>query len=429
MNYTEFLDYIYKRHSGNVKLGLERVYNILNEMENPNLKLKGIHVGGTNGKGSTVAISEAILSEHGFTTGMNTSPHLVDYRERIRVNGKNIELDTLIELYKKWENVFEKYEASFFEITTSMAFRHFLDEQVDTALFEVGLGGRLDGTRPFESDITVITSIGIDHPKSLGDTLEKIAFEKSGILKEGKPLVLGQLPDEAVKVIRKEARKLSVPIYEFADKFSVNNIRCDQTGTHFDYSFPEFNLELNDLTVNLIGEHQARNASNALTACALYFKARNRKIDPEKIRSALQKVNWQGRMQILAKNPTVIIDGAHNEEGINVTVKNINAVFGKKVYAVLAILRDKNLTDMIKTLCSVAKKVYISKNKSNRAAEIEDQLEAVKTTKTPYSVSFDVIEAFKKAYAEAKPDDVILITGSLYTISEIIAEKDKLFHA
>jgi dihydrofolate synthase/folylpolyglutamate synthase len=398
-------------------------------MENPNHKLHGIHIGGTNGKGSTCAMCEAILQEHEYTTGLNTSPHLVDYRERIRVNGENIDLDTLIELYKKWENVFEEYEASFFEITTTMAFRHFMDKQVDTAIFEVGLGGRLDGTRPFESDVTVISSIGIDHPKSLGDTIEKIAFEKSGILKVAKPLVLGDLPPNAVKVIKDEASKLSVPVYEFGDSFVVNNIKCDKNGTHFDYALPELNIELNNVTVNLLGEHQARNAANAITACILYFKARERELDFNKLRSALAKVNWQGRMQILSQDPTIIIDGAHNDEGINALVKNVNSIFGKKVYVVLAILRDKNLTEMIKRLCTISEKVYISKNKSKRAAEIEDQLEAVQVTNTPHSVSFDVIEALEQARSEVSKDDIILITGSLYTISEVIAVKDKLFNA
>ena len=187
MKYQEFLDYIYKRHSGNVKLGLERMENILRAMDNPNLKLDGIHIAGTNGKGSTAAMCEALSIEHGIKTGMNTSPHLVDYRERIRIDGNNIKLATLIEIYKKWEKVLEENEASFFEITTSMAFYHFMDAEVGNAIFEVGLGGRLDGTNPFVPDVSVITTISYDHPKSLGDSVEKIAFEKAGIIKENIP--------------------------------------------------------------------------------------------------------------------------------------------------------------------------------------------------------------------------------------------------
>ncbi|MDO9578221.1 MAG: bifunctional tetrahydrofolate synthase/dihydrofolate synthase, partial [Candidatus Cloacimonadales bacterium] len=156
MNYQEFLDYIYQRHSGNVKLGLDRMLNILVEMDQPNLKLAGIHVAGTNGKGSVAAMCEALCLAHGLSTGMNTSPHLVDYRERFRLNGKNISLEELIENYKKWESVLEANEASFFEITTALAFYIFQKRKVDAAIFEVGLGGRLDGTNPFASTVSVI---------------------------------------------------------------------------------------------------------------------------------------------------------------------------------------------------------------------------------------------------------------------------------
>jgi len=203
MEYQEFLDYIYQRHSGNVKLGLERIENILKAMGSPNKKIKGIHIAGTNGKGSTAAMCEALSIQHGIKTGLNTSPHLVDYRERIRLNGDNIELDELISTYKKWETVLEENEASFFEITTAMAFDIFHSNNIDNAIFEVGLGGRLDGTNPFASTVTVITTISYDHTKSLGDTIEKIAFEKAGIIKANTPVVLGEMPVEASDVIKK----------------------------------------------------------------------------------------------------------------------------------------------------------------------------------------------------------------------------------
>jgi dihydrofolate synthase/folylpolyglutamate synthase len=190
MEYQEFLDYIYQRHSGNVKLGLERMQRILRSMDSPNDKLEGIHIAGTNGKGSTAAMCEALSLQYGLKTGLNTSPHLVDYRERIRVNGKNIELDELISTYKKWESVLEENEASFFEITTAMAFDIFHSNKVDNAIFEVGLGGRLVGTNPFVSTVSMITTISYDHTKSLGDSIEKIAFEKAGIIKINTPVVL-----------------------------------------------------------------------------------------------------------------------------------------------------------------------------------------------------------------------------------------------
>ena len=422
MEYQEFLDYIYQRHSGNVKLGLERIEIILKAMGSPNKKLKGIHIAGTNGKGSTAAMCEALSMQHGMKTGLNTSPHLVDYRERIRLNGKNIDLDELISTYKKWETVLEENEASFFEITTAMAFDIFHSNNINNAIFEVGLGGRLDGTNPFASTVTVITTISYDHTKSLGDTIEKIAFEKAGIIKVNTPVVLGEMPVEASDVIKRRAKELNAPVLEYGENFSISNIKINELGTSFDYHSPQF--KLNSVRVNLLGKHQAYNAALAITAFIIFLQKTGKKFDKQKIYSALSKVDWQGRMQIISSSPTVIIDGAHNEEGIKALKDNLIEIFpNKKIYFVLAILRDKKLETIIKDICSVSHKIYITKNKSNRAAEIEDQVKFVKLYNKPYEVYEDVITAMKKAMSDADEDDIVMISGSLYTISEVIKDK------
>ncbi len=426
MKYQEFLDYIYKRHSGNVKLGLDRIHNILKSMDLPNEKLKGIHIAGTNGKGSTAAMCEALSMQYGMKTGLNTSPHLVDYRERIRLNGNNIELNELISTYKKWESVLEENEASFFEITTAMAFDIFHSNNVDNAIFEVGLGGRLDGTNPFASTVTIITTISYDHTKSLGDSIEKIAYEKAGIIKENTPVILGKITEQAAKVIRKRAEELSAPVFEYGKDFSISNIKINELGTSFDYHSPQFSMK--NITVNLLGKHQAYNAATAITAFITFLQRTGRKLDKQKIYDALSKVNWQGRMQIISSHPTVIIDGAHNEEGIKSLKNNLIEIFpNKKIYFVLAILRDKNLETIIKDICSISHKVYISKNKSNRAAEIEDQVKFVKLYNQPFEVYEDVITAVKKAMLDADANDIVMISGSLYTISEVIKEKASIF--
>jgi len=425
MEYQEFLDYIYQRHSGNVKLGLERIENILKAMGSPNKKLQGIHIAGTNGKGSTAAMCEALSIQHGIKTGLNTSPHLVDYRERIRLNGDNIELDELISTYKKWETVLEENEASFFEITTAMAFDIFHSNNIDNAIFEVGLGGRLDGTNPFASTVTVITTISYDHTKSLGDTIEKIAFEKAGIIKANTPVVLGEMPVEASDVIKRRAKALNAPVLEYGKNFSISNIKINELGTSFDYHSPQF--ELNSVKVNLLGKHQAYNAALAITAFIMFLQKTGKIFDKQKMYSALSKVDWQGRMQIISSSPTVIIDGAHNEEGIKALKDNLIEIFpNKKIYFVLAILRDKKLETIIKDICSVSHKIYITKNKSNRAAEIEDQVKFVKLYNKPYEVYEDVITAMKKAMSDADEDDVVMISGSLYTISEVIKDKTSI---
>ncbi|MBT5421148.1 MAG: bifunctional folylpolyglutamate synthase/dihydrofolate synthase [Candidatus Cloacimonetes bacterium] len=427
MKYQEFLDYIFQRHSGNVKLGLDRMQNILKSMGSPNKNLLGIHIAGTNGKGSTAAMCEALSIQYGMKTGLNTSPHLVDYRERIRLNGINIELEELISTYKKWESVLEENEASFFEITTAMAFDIFYANKLDNAIFEVGLGGRLDGTNPFASTVSVITTISFDHTKSLGDTIEKIAFEKAGIIKKNTPLILGNITEEAKKVIKKRASKFNAPILEYGRDFSISNIRVNELGTSFNYQSHELNLE--NITVNLLGKHQACNAATAISAFIMFLHKTNRKINEQKIYDALANVNWQGRMQIISQKPIVIIDGAHNEEGIRALRDNLTEIFpNKKIYFVLAILRDKNLGNIIKNICSVSYKIYITKNKSARAAEIEDQVRFVKLHDKPFEIHEDVTAATKKAISDANEDDIVMISGSLYTISEVIKEKTSIIN-
>jgi dihydrofolate synthase / folylpolyglutamate synthase len=425
MNYKEFLDYIYLRHSGNVKLGLDRMNNILSAMAKPNLKLHGIHIGGTNGKGSTAAICESLALNHSLSSGLNTSPHLIDYRERIRFNGKNITFKKLLEIYRKWEHILEKYEASFFEITTALAFCYFWEQQVDCAVFEVGLGGRLDGTNPFASTVSVITTVSYDHTKSLGNTIAKIAGEKAGIIKSAVPVVLGKMSPYAARKIIEHSHNKRAPVYLFGKDFTVSNIMVDAEGTTFDYTSPK--LHLKNLTVNLLGRHQAVNAATAITAFNLFQEKTGRMIQENSIRKALRKVNWQGRLQILRHNPLVLIDGAHNEEGIKTLTTSLRKLFpGKTIRFVMAILRDKNLKNIIAEICSISHKIYISKNKSARAAEIAIQENYVKRSKIDYEIIHDVVEAAQKAVKDSAENDIVVISGSLYTISEVLQEKEQL---
>jgi len=425
MNYQQFLDYVYQRHSGNVKLGLDRMLSILKEMGNPNLKMQGFHVAGTNGKGSTSAMLEALCRAYELTTGLNTSPHLVDYRERIRVNKNDIKLEQLIALYKKWEDVFENNEASFFEITTAMAFSHFYEEKVDTAVFEVGLGGRLDGTNPFKSSVGIITSVSYDHTKSLGSELSQIAYEKAGIIKENTPFAVGKMDEEARDVVLRIAEERNAPILLFDRDFKIENIHTDAEGTHFDYISDDVTIK--QINTNLIGVHQASNAALAITAFITYLKQRDIVLNEELIRKALNNVIWQGRMQMIGREPYTFLDGAHNEEGVESLVQTIKQLFpDKKIIIVLAILRDKNLENIIKNICSISDKIFISKNQSTRAAELTEQADYVEKAGGNYEIIENVVDAFKQARKDANVDDVIIISGSLYTISEILKEKENL---
>lgn len=429
MDYKSFLEHIYLRHSANVKLGLDRMHDILQKMDNPEKKLKGIHVAGTNGKGSTSAICEALLFKHGHKTGLNTSPHLIDYTERFRINTIVITSDELMDLYHQYEKHFEDSEASFFEITTALAFQLFVDRNVDSAVIEVGLGGRLDGTNPFNSSVSVITSIAIDHPKSLGDTVEKIAYEKAGIIKSGKPVVIGDLQKNALDVVINHANSLNSKSYLINRDFYVENVRLTAEGTCFDYRFPECNLNLYDLNLNLLGLHQANNAGLALTACCLYLNSINQRFNEDFFRDALKTVNWPGRIQILSRKPLVVIDGAHNEEGVSTLIKSLKKIFPDYRYHFLvAILRDKKLDNMIKEICTVAEDIYISKNHSDRAADIQEQVDVAIGCNTKYFADDDIVESAKKCLSTLQDEkEMMVITGSLYTIAEILKIKDQLF--
>jgi len=420
MKYNEFLEYIYKRYSGNVKLGLDRITGILQEMDNPQDSLQGIHVGGTNGKGSTCAACEALLLEHGLHTGLNTSPHLIDYCERFRINRQNVSFERILDIFHRYEALFEQWDASFFEITTAIAFQLFKEEQVKAAVIEVGLGGRLDATNLFTPQVSAITTIGLDHTKTLGETLELIAFEKAGIIKPKVPVVLGRIDASPLEVILKQADLMEAPIFLIGRDFFVADVVSSAQGVRFDYRFGDFQMK--EIQSNLLGRHQATNMSIALTAFLLYCRATGITPREDLIRSALGKVLWMGRMQLLQSKPTVIVDGAHNLQGVEVFVSNLQELFpGRKLRFVVSILADKDYQAMLSSMSSLAEVFYISKNESERAAEIEVQAAVVRELGINCKTAPTVREAFLQARAEAAPEDVIIGAGSLYTVAEILS--------
>ncbi len=423
--YQNFLDNIYNRFSANVKYGLERIISVLREMNNPEASLQGIHVAGTNGKGSTAAMCEAIALADKKITGLNTSPHLVDYRERFRLNGKQISIPEIISNYGKWRHVFDKWEASFFEITTAMAFDLFNENKVETSIFEVGLGGRLDGTNPFNSTVTIITSISLDHRKTLGDTIEKIAYEKAGIIKAKVPVVVGKLIPQALDVIKETAKSKEAPLYYYDRDYSVENVVFNNQGTTYDLIIKSEDIPLpgviRGVQTNMVGQHQARNSALSIIAYSIFKQYLKESLDLQLILQGLKNVDWKGRMQIISSKPMSIIDCAHNEEGIENLVVNLSLLYPDKKYIfVVAILRDKDFAKMIQSMSSIASKIYIAKNSSERAADPDEQSAIVNNMGVPCSIGSSVEDAYYKALDEASANDIIIVTGSIYTVSELI---------
>ena len=419
MNYTEFLGYIYQRYSGNVKLGLDRIEGILADIGSPQNTLQGIHVAGTNGKGSVCASCEALALAHGLRTGLNTSPHLIDYCERFRIDGQNAVFSDVLALFHRYEAVFTKWDASFFEITTAIAFQMLAERKVQTAIIEVGLGGRLDATNLFTPEVSVITTIGLDHIKTLGNTVELIAFEKAGIVKPDVPVVLGKIDESPMQVILEQAKTQNAEVIRFGVDYNIGSIGLTQTGTSFDYKFKQY--EFNKLQSNLLGLHQAVNISTALTAFLVYCEKVNIVPDEQLIRFGLRNINWMGRVQLLQSNPIVIVDGAHNLQGVQTFAENLKALFpNRKLLMVISILADKDYKHMLSAFAPLAKCFYISKNESDRAAEIDVQTRVVKALGCEFKTAPTVREAYALALSDAAADDVVIGAGSLYTVAEII---------
>lgn len=421
MQYQEFLDHIYQKYSGNVKLELDRMRNLLSDMNEPQNAIKGFHIAGTNGKGSVCATLEALCLAHGLSTGLNTSPHLIDYTERFRVNGKDLEFTRILDCFHRFEALFEKWDASFFEISTAIAFQLFAEAKLDCNIIEVGLGGRLDATNLFTPSVTAITSIGLDHIKTLGGTVELIAAEKAGIIKPGVPLVLGYIDPSPLSIIEAIAKERSAHVYLIGRDFEVEPIRQSIDGICFNFCWDD--IVYPNLRANLIGVHQSANLCVALAAFILHSRKHGITVNDELVRSALEHINWQGRMQVLSRSPVIILDGAHNVQGVQALIRTLDSIYPDvKVRFLISILADKDYSEMISLFCSKASHIYIAQNQSDRAATAADQAKQVDKHGVTYTIADSVAQALNLAIGDMSPEDVLICGGSLYTVGEVLQE-------
>lgn len=422
MTYEQFLQEIYIKKAGKAKLTLARIKNFLAATGNPQQKLNGINIAGTNGKGSTCAALESILTAHGFKTGLNTSPHLVNYNERFRINKKNELPSVLKSYYEKYHNLHTKFNTTYFEISTSIAFQLFLDKNTDYAIMEVGMGGRLDATKLVNSVVTAITNIDFDHTKALGNTIPKIAHEKAGILKKDVPVVLGKMNPLARKVLTAAAKAKNCPILDYEDEIKIKNVELMKNGCSYDISLPRYQINYKNLFCNLVGKHQIYNSAQALLIVANLAARFGWELKEKKVFEGMKTVIWQGRMQEIGKNPTILLDGAHNPGGIDQLVYSLKNIYEyKKLYIVVAILYDKDFKRMIKGLSSIADRFIVCKSHADRAAQINDLEAEVKKYTADYIIEEDIKSALQKARNLAEHDDLICVTGSLYTIGEVLA--------
>ena len=381
------LNELYKRESSKIKLGLKNIRTLLGKIGNPEKSLKCIHVAGTNGKGSVCAMLFYILREAEYNVGLYTSPHLKKFNERIRANDKMISDHEIAEYYLKLKPFITNQ--SFFEITTAMAFIYFKKENVDFVILEVGLGGRLDATNVVVPLISVITNVSMEHTDILGKTVEKIAFEKAGIIKENVPVVTG-CTGKSLEAVRKISAEKGSRLFS-AKKY------------------PRVNFK------HLLGKYQQTNKDIALTAIDILKKNRVINIEDNKIISGIQKTKWPGRLQFLEKN--VLVDCAHNPEGISALVKELRNFKYKRLIMVLGFSQDKNIEEMAKIVKLYGDFFIITKSNNKKAANPRMINQHIQQNSM-------IVENPKKALAYAKKvakrNDLILVTGSIYVIGDII---------
>ena len=424
MTYKESMDYISSVGRFGSNYGLERTFRLLELLGSPHEKIKFIHVAGTNGKGSTTAMITKILRGLGYKVGMYTSPYLEEFEERIQIDGQNINKDTLVNLLEEVKIAISKvieegYEhPTEFEIITALMFLHFYNEKVDYGVIEVGLGGRLDSTNVLTPKVSVITSISLDHMNILGDNLKDIAKEKAGIIKAGVPVILYPQEKEVEEVIVKVAKEKNSKVY-FIKKETARLININYEDL---YQNVEIESYKNKYTIKLplLGEHQILNLNVALNTIEVLCEQEKAKLDKILVKKSLKDVKWIGRLEVLGMKPTIVIDGAHNIDGIKALRKNIEKYFKyNKIYLLLGILADKQVKEMIEEIAEVAEKIYALTPHSERAELSED----LKNEILKYNSNTIALESYEEAFLlalkEAKEEDLILISGSLYMIGDM----------
>lgn len=405
MNYQETINWMFKQlpmyqlqGASAYKKDLTNAYLLANHLGNPEKNLKCIHVAGTNGKGSTSHMLASIFQEAGYTVGLYTSPHLKDYRERIKIDGEEISEDFVCEFINKNKAFFEANDMSFFEMTVGLAFDYFTKEKVDIAIIEVGMGGRLDATNIIKPLVSVITNIGLDHTQFLGNTLESIAYEKAGIIKPRIPVVIGEYTNETKPVFLEKAQENNSEIY-FASQLISQNYPSD-----------------------LIGDYQVHNRKTVLKTIAIINTLKDFKIYETDIKSGLLNVvkntKLQGRWQQLGEFPKIICDTAHNKNGLEIVMKQIQKEKYDTLHIVLGVVNDKDLDEVLPLFPADAI-YYFCKPNIPRGLEADLLQEKALKFNLIGKLYPSVTDAYTKSRNKATKNDFIFVGGSTFVVAEL----------
>jgi dihydrofolate synthase/folylpolyglutamate synthase len=420
MNIDEALDWLYTVRRFGPKRTLEPTKMFLKLFGYPQNHFKSIHIGGTNGKGSTSAFTASILQAAGYKVGLYTSPHLERFSERIKINGLEISDHDVARLLTKSRILFEQMlnnkipmPLRFFDIITGVCFKYFEEQQVDFGVIEVGLGGRLDATNVLVPSVSIITNIGYEHVNILGPTLKDIAYEKAEIIKPGIPIITAETNSSILKVFEKKAKEQKTHVIKVYHDTNYQRLWADSHGQIFSLKTRKTNYK--NLHIPLFGEHQITNAITAISAIEVLFKY-NYDIPSEAIIQGLNDVYWPARLEVFHRDPLVVLDCAKDAEATYVVKETIQKDLNKKrIIAVISISSDKNIEGMIENLAQVVECFIITKHSvTHRATEPEILINEITKYGKPYEVYLDRNEAFKRALEKAAIDDMVLVIGSVY---------------
>ena len=428
MNYQETLDYLfsqlpmYQRQGAPAfKKDLTNTLSLCEMLDNPHRKFQSIHIAGTNGKGSVSHMLASVFQSAGYKTGLYTSPHLRDFRERIKINGEMIPEQSVIDFVKDYKADFEKIKPSFFEMTVALAFDHFAKKEVDIAIIETGLGGRLDSTNVITPELSVITNIGYDHQQFLGDTLPEIAGEKAGIIKPAIPVIVGEFQQEVAEVFKSKARETNSRL-RFANrewetrKQVLEDDRLQLSVRHYD------GIEL-DVESELSGPHQAKNLITTLEAIRTLSDAGwslTREHFKTGIQSVVRNTGLRGRWQVLQRNPLIIADTAHNREGLEPNIKRLlSNRKAEQIHFVWGMVNDKDLSKTFAMLLSEAT-YYFCKPDVPRGLDTNALAETAIELGFNFSTHRSVKDALKSAKSKAQGEEIIYVGGSTFVVAEVV---------
>jgi len=431
MDYQQTLDYMlaqlpmfHRVGAAAYRADLGNTLELCEITDYPHRHFQSVHIAGTNGKGSVSHFLSSILQSSGKKVGLYTSPHLRDFRERIRINGEMISEDYVVKFVNQFRNDFDRIQPSFFEMSVALAFSYFAKEKVDIAIIETGMGGRLDSTNVISPLVSVITNIGLDHTQFLGNTLKEIAGEKAGIIKPQTPVVIGQTNNETLPVFRAKAAEMISPIYFADEEFEVRNIKyavTDRPKLSFDV-FHKGKLYLENIESPLAGSYQPHNILTVIQTAQI-LKAFGWETGIENIRTGIENVilntGFAGRWQMLQRSPLTICDIGHNVDGIKEVIKQLSVSPHKKLHIVFGVVSDKDINGMLELLPKDA--IYYFCN-ANLPRAMNAELLADKARKAGLNgeVWSSVIEAKEAALSAADKDDLVFIGGSAFVVAEVV---------